>query len=74
MKYTYTHIHIPMYSWVLFFCVCMCVFSVMSNSLQPHGLAKAPLSMGFCRQEYWSKFPCLTPGFSLKYSHLYSRT
>ena len=31
----------------------------MSNSLQPHRLqpAKAPLSMGFPRQEYWSGLP-----------------
>ena len=29
--------------------------SVISNSLQPHGLAyQAPLSMGFIRQENWS--------------------
>ena len=23
---------------------------------------RAPLSMGFCRQEYWSVFPCPPPG------------
>ena len=23
---------------------------------------QAPLSMGFSRQEYWSGFPCLSPG------------
>ena len=23
---------------------------------------QAPLSMGFCRQEYWSGLPCLPPG------------
>jgi len=34
-------------------CMCVCVScSVVSNSLQPHGL-----SMGFSRQEYWSGLP-----------------
>jgi len=39
--------------------------SLMSDSLQPHGLyvaRQAPLSLGFSRQEYWSGFPCLSPG------------
>ena len=40
--------------------------SVVSNSLQPHGLQPArlqnPLSMGFSRQEYWSGLPCPCPG------------
>ena len=32
-------------------------------TLQPHGLARqAPLSMGFCRQEYWSELPFPPPG------------
>ena len=32
-------------------------------TLQPHGLARqAPLSMGFCRQEYWSELPFPSPG------------
>ena len=36
-------------------CVCVCVSSVMSDSLGPHGLnCWAPLSMEFSRQEYWS--------------------
>ena len=29
----------------------------MSDSLQPHGVLQAPLSMGFSRQEYWSGLP-----------------
>ena len=36
---------------------CVLSSSVVSNSLQPHGLyvaCQAPLSMGFSRQEYWS--------------------
>ena len=44
----------------------MCVFSgsVVSSSLGAHGLqpAKAPVSMGFSRQEYWSGQSFLFPG------------
>ena len=43
----------------------MSVCSVMSNSLQPHGLTvahQAPLSMEFSRQEDWSGFPFPFPG------------
>ena len=39
--------------------------SVVSNSLQPHGLDEAhqaPVSMGFSRQEYWSGLPLPSPG------------
>ena len=44
--------------------MCVCVRSVMSNSLQPHGIVahQASLSMGFSRQEYWSGLPCPPPG------------
>ena len=40
------------------------VTSVMSNSLQPHGLQPARLlcPWGFSRQEYWSGLPCPPPG------------
>ena len=41
-----------------------CVFSVISDSLQPHGLyvARQPLlSMGVPRQEYWSGLPFPSP-------------
>ena len=34
--------------------------SVVSDSLQPHGL-QAALSMGFSRQEYWSGLPFPSP-------------
>ena len=37
------------------------VTSVVSDSLQPYGL-QAPLSMGFSRQESWSRLPCSSPG------------
>ena len=40
----------------------MCVYSVasvVSDSLQPY---RAPLSMGFSRQEYWSGLLCPPPG------------
>ena len=42
-----------------------CLCTVMSNSLQLHGLfvaQQAPLSMEFSRQEYWSGLPFPTPG------------
>ena len=48
--------------WTLFVCVS---HSVVSNSLQPHGLYvahQAPLSMGFSKQEYWSALPFPSPG------------
>ena len=43
----------------------MCsVASIMSNSLQSHGLQPARLlyPRGFSRQEYWSGLPCPPPG------------
>ena len=43
----------------------MCVCSVVSHSLQPHGLYvahQAPLSMEFSRQEYWKGLTFPTPG------------
>ena len=47
-------------------CVCVCVsHSVMSESLQPHGLYAAHqdhLSKGFSRQEYWSGLPFPSAG------------
>ena len=45
--------------------LCELSCSLMSDSLQPHGLyiaRQAPLSLGFSRQEYWSGFPCPSPG------------
>ena len=35
--------------------------SVVSDSLQPHGLYVAPLSTGFPRPEQWSGLPCPAP-------------
>ena len=38
-------------------------YSVVSNSLRPHGDPyQAPPSMGFSRQEYWSGLPFPPPG------------
>ena len=34
----------------------------MSDSLRPHGLYQASLSMGFSKQEYWSGLPFPSPG------------
>ena len=44
--------------------MCALDCSVMSNSLQPYGsyvACKAPLSIGFLRQEYWSGLPFPPP-------------
>ena len=39
------------------------VASVVSESATPRTVARqAPLSMGFSRQEYWSRLPCPPPG------------
>ena len=48
----------PITSWE------MCLVSLMSDSLWPHGLQPARLlcPWGFPRQEYWSGLPCLPPG------------
>ena len=46
-------------------CVCTCVrvCSVMFDSVTPWTtVPKAPLSMEFSRQEYWSGLPFSTPG------------
>ena len=48
---------------VMFLCVC----SVVSDSLRPHGLQPTRLlcpwdSVGFSRQEYWSGLPFPSPG------------
>ena len=44
--------------------VCVLSHSVMSNSLQPHGLQPVRLlcPWGFSRQEYWSGLSCPPPG------------
>ena len=45
-------------------CVCVCVFrqSAVSDSAAPYTVAsQAPLSMGFYRQEFWSRLPFPTP-------------
>ena len=34
----------------------------VTDSLRSHGAHKAPLSMGFSRQEYWSGLPFPSPG------------
>ena len=49
-------------------CVCVSVhtraqYSVMSDSLQLHGLLhQFPLCVGFCSQEYWNELPFPPPG------------
>ena len=53
--------HEPEDKFSLPLCTHVHVGSVMSNSLQPHG-CKAPLSVGFSRQEYWSGLLLPVPG------------
>ena len=58
-------------------CVCVCVpactlsHSVVSDSLGRLWtiVCQAPLSMGFCRWEYWSGLPFLPPGGILDLPH-----
>ena len=39
-------------------------FSHVQPFMTPWTVAyQAPVSMGFSRQEYWSGFPCLPPGY-----------
>ena len=52
-------------SLVVYVCVCARMHSVVSNSATPWTVARqASLSMGFSRQEYWSRLPCPLPGES----------
>ena len=47
----------------LYVCVCVCVCVYVSDSATLWTVAhKAPLSMGFSRQEYWSRLLCPPPG------------
>ena len=50
--------------WILYLCCAVLGRSVMSDSLQPHGLYPARLlcPCGFSRQEYWGGLPCPPPG------------
>ena len=50
--------------FILFMRVCMLTrFSRVHLCVTPWTVARqAPLSMGFSRQEYWSRLPCLPPG------------
>ena len=41
---------------------CVCVCSVMSDSMTSQTVVHHPLSMGFLRQEYWSGLPFSPPG------------
>ena len=51
------------FSLIFILCVCVCVHSVMSDSVIPWTVAcQAPLSMRFPRQEYWSGLPFPSPG------------
>ena len=41
---------------------CTCVHAKSLQSTLRTVASKAPLSMGFSRQEYWSRWPCAPPG------------
>ena len=59
IKIVFVYLSLP------FECVCAVLsFSVVSNSLPPHGLQPARLlcSCGFSREEYWRGLPCPSPG------------
>ena len=43
------------------FCCCCVVAKLCLALLGPHGVCQAPLSMGFPRQEYWSRGPFPPP-------------
>ena len=44
-------------------CACVCTLSCVQLFGTPWTVAcRAPLSMGFSRQEYWSRLPIPTPG------------
>ena len=47
-------------------CVCVCVCAKLLQScptlFNPMDCSQAPLSMGFCRHEYWNGLPCRPPG------------
>ena len=53
-------------SQMFFICMCVCLLCCFSGfqlfvTLRIR-IRQAPLSIGFSRQEYWSKLPCLPPG------------
>ena len=53
--------------YILCVCVCVCIKTfqlrlTLCNPMDCSVLIGAPLSMGFSRREYWSVFPCPSPG------------
>ena len=50
---SYSTQHVCMHAKFLHSCPALCI---------PWTVARQALSMGFCRQEYWSGLPCLPPG------------
>ena len=52
--YTHTHTHLR---------VCCCFSHVRLFVTPWTRTCQAPLIMGFSRQEYWSRFPCLLPRY-----------
>ena len=44
-------------------CVLSCIIRVQLSVTPWTAALQAPLSRGFCRQEYWSGLPALPPGY-----------
>ena len=50
-------------SWTLSYCCCLVAKLCQNSFVTPRAVAfQAPLSMGFPRQEYWSRLPFPSPG------------
>ena len=63
----YVHLRVCVYIYMcMCVCVCVCVCELLNRVqllLTPWtGARQVPLSMGFFRQAYWSRLPCLPPG------------
>ena len=51
-------------------CICVCVAQLCLTLVTPWTVAhQIPLSMGFSRQEYWGRLPCLSPN-KIKYWYI----
>ena len=61
--YTYIYIHIYIHTHAhIYVCMLSCLSCVQLFLTLWTVACKAPLPMGFSRQEYWSRLPCPPPG------------
>ena len=66
MRFFYDYVELELLQWIGGpVCVCMLrYFSCVQLFVTLWAVAhQAPLSMGFSRQEYWSRLPCPPPGY-----------